>query len=56
MHTIELQEWAKSQPKIVIGYPDTLEMKDNNGVVHTYSITELLDGLAAFAKQQKENQ
>ena len=56
MHTIELKDWDKKPTKIILEYPDTLEMKDNNGVLHIYSITELLDGLAAFAKQQKENQ
>ena len=56
MQTIKLTDWNKKPTKIIIEYPDTLEMKDNNGVLHTYSITELLDGLAAFAKEQKENQ
>lgn len=43
--------------KIVWGYPDKLEMTDDAGVVHTYSIIELLDGLKALARKlQKEQQ
>ena len=40
--------------KIVWGYPDTLEMTDKDGNVHTYSIIEILDGLVAVARQQKD--
>ena len=40
--------------KIVWGFPDTLEMTDKDGKVHTYSIIELLDGLVAVARQKKE--
>lgn len=40
--------------KIFLDYPDTLEMKDRNGNLHVYSITELLDGLKSLAKQTKD--
>lgn len=40
--------------KIFFDWPDTLEMKDKNGNTHTYSITELLDGIKAFADWFKE--
>ena len=40
--------------KIVWGFPDTVEMTDKDGKIHTYSIIELLDGIKAFADWFKE--
>lgn len=41
--------------KIIWGYPDTVEMTDKDGKIHTYSIIELLDGLQRLARaEQKE--
>lgn len=36
--------------KIIWGYPDTVEMTDKDGKIHTYSIIELLDGLQRIAR------
>jgi len=41
--------------KIIWGWPDTVEMTDKDGKIHTYSIIELLDGLQRLARtEQKE--
>lgn len=42
--------------KIFWGYPDTVEMTDKDGKIHTYSIIELLDGLKALAQKMKKEQ
>ena len=42
--------------KIIWDSPDVVEMTNEDGTVHTYSIIEILDGLTALARQQKENQ
>ena len=39
--------------KIIWGFPDKLEMTDDAGVVHTYSIIEILDGLTQIARKNK---
>lgn len=41
--------------KIIWGYPDKLEMTDDIGVVHTYSIIELLDGLQRLARAEQKD-
>lgn len=41
--------------KIFWGYPDTVEMKDKDGKVHTYSIIELLDGLQRIARAEQKD-
>lgn len=44
----------KEKPtKIFFDYPDTLEMVDKQGNMHTYSFTEILDGLTMLAKKLK---
>ncbi len=54
----ELCMYVKDQKptKIIWGYPDTVEMTDKDGDIHTYSIIELLDGLKALAQQIKKEQ
>lgn len=42
--------------KIIWGYPDTVEMTDKDGNVHTYSIIELLDGLQRLARTEQKEQ
>ena len=41
--------------KIIWGYPDTVEMTDKDGNVHTYSIIELLDGLQRLARAEQKD-
>lgn len=41
--------------KIIWGYPDTIEMTDKNGKIHTYSIIELLDGLQRIARVEQKD-
>lgn len=41
--------------KIVWGFPDKVEMTDKDGVVHTYSIIEILDALQDYARRRKED-
>ena len=56
--TDELRTCIKEPPKptkIIWGYPDTVEMTDKDGNVHTYSIIELLDGLKTLAQQTKKD-
>ena len=48
----------KPMPKpdrIIWGWPDKVEMTDQKGEVHTYSIIEILDGLTAIAKGLKDD-
>lgn len=41
--------------KIIWGYPDTVEMTDKDGKIHTYSIIELLDGLQRLARAEQKD-
>lgn len=40
--------------KIIWEYPDTVEMTDKDGKIHTYSIIELLDGLQRLARAEQK--
>lgn len=40
--------------KLVLAYPDTIEVMDKDGKAHTYSLTELLDGLYRLAKNSNK--
>lgn len=40
--------------KLVLAYPDTIEVMDKEGKAHTYSLTELLDGLYRLAKNSNK--
>ena len=39
---------------IRLSYPDRLYIKDEQGAVHTYSLTELLDGLVRLARNSNK--
>lgn len=41
--------------KIFWGWPDTVEMTDKDGKIHTYSIIELLDGLQRLARTEQKD-
>lgn len=53
--SINLKDWNKKPTKIIWGFPDIVEMTDNDGKIHTYSIIELLDGLKTLAQQMKRD-
>ena len=53
----ELRMYTKDPKptKIIWGYPDTVEMTDKDGNIHTYSIIELLDGLQRIARAEQKD-
>ena len=40
--------------KLILAIPDKIEVSDDSGKVHTYSVTELLDGLYRLAKNSNK--
>lgn len=40
--------------KLMLNFPDTIEVSDKAGNIHTYSLTELLDGLYRLAKNSNK--
>ena len=51
-HSINVRE--PQYTSIKWGYPDIVEMEDDQGKIHKYSIIEILDGLTRLARRNKK--
>lgn len=53
-HLVANNMFDARQRKLVLDFPDTIEVSDNSGKAHTYSLTEILDGLTRMARNGKK--